>query len=328
MIYRRFTVVSIFFPFRRTQIIYRIIYSLTSETAKKQIKSLRLKTTEFEIWIQKFICIYLVIKDHYSETQYWYTFKSDIYRKERTNQEGYIEVMKSANFGPTMLLPQMPATIGVRELAGHFQDALHYPKVDDFKIECDEFDLKSICDDFEGMQIKRMKIEGRLDITYYQEFMKVFCQQVDELVLFGDPFTSSHYKIEDVLIQNSKITLQMTSFSKNFDTLLINNARRILVFAQTSLATIDIFLKHWVHGSNPRMEYFAIELMESDLNEEECYALILKGLACKYAPIDQIKQFDDTLEGGMNITGVNDTVALIHLDTLASKLVLQMFVLN
>ncbi|EFP06392.1 hypothetical protein CRE_07618 [Caenorhabditis remanei] len=135
--------------------------------------------------------------------------------------------------------------------------------------------------DCERHEIELLKeIIGNVNILYVastvtdalsREILKHF-NTPNRLYLGSNPFEDT-CQVQQIFIQNHNIIEFDGDYS--LDDMLLINSEKVRFIRFSTQKTINQFLKHWIRGSNPRMQRMDIPLNKDDFANGETY---LKGI--------------------------------------------------
>ncbi|EFP02222.1 hypothetical protein GCK72_004586 [Caenorhabditis remanei] len=154
------------------------------------------------------------------------------------------------------------------------------------------FDMKSIRDAVKGFNADGLAFTEECGIECAQLALKNMPES--KTVLFEGPSFGNPVEYQDMLIQNVKRLVigschNLHSFDLKIsldDILLINSEWIEIISRHITDKMINRFLKHWIKGSNPRMEHMRIEFEPNRTFDKD---VILKGLKYRRAqPIRNI----------------------------------------
>ncbi|CAL2038389.1 unnamed protein product [Caenorhabditis brenneri] len=169
--------------------------------------------------------------------------------------------------------------MSVKELFDHFQFIFHISIIDImyFGPDCERFSLESIHRNI--IDFKRICFPSE-NHEQHGRVLRFF--QPASLALLEDALVNGHVP-RDILAQNFDVIV-FESAQIALDDLLVNNARSIhLTCNGLTIKTLNRFLKLWIKGSNPRLEYLNLEFRSNDFQKEE----ILRRLKHQCAPLNR-----------------------------------------
>ncbi|KAF1760243.1 hypothetical protein GCK72_008489 [Caenorhabditis remanei] len=155
----------------------------------------------------------------------------------------------------------------MRQWVDHLFQVMHYSKLDEicFNVVEDHLELETIDAFVNGIDIKALNITRTFSPTYFLRILQKF-PSAKQLHVSQNPFKLCQSEQQKILIQNYDIlklqSRRVDQLWENFplDDLLIINSRRVLITTENfTNKNLNQFLKHWLKGSNPRLELLHIQ---------------------------------------------------------------------
>ncbi|EFO94585.1 hypothetical protein CRE_06108 [Caenorhabditis remanei] len=106
-----------------------------------------------------------------------------------------------------------------------------------------------------------------------KEILNTF-KDLNKLSLYGNPFEDT-CEVRKLFIQNFGMIRFSGIYSLN-DMLLVNS-ENVIFWSSTTQKLINQFLKHWIRGSNPRLQRMSLSIHEIDSVSRD---VLLKGIRC------------------------------------------------
>ncbi|KAF1760735.1 hypothetical protein GCK72_008984 [Caenorhabditis remanei] len=116
-----------------------------------------------------------------------------------------------------------------------------------------------------------------------REILKYF-KNPNELTLERNPYEEA-CEVQKFFIQNYNNLVFRDDVS--LDDILLVNSERVELSRPISQKQFNRFLKHWIHGSNPRLQYMNLFIDTTDLIRENVY---LKGIECLEISEESMKE--------------------------------------
>lgn len=166
----------------------------------------------------------------------------------------------------------------IKECVKQFSRILHHSKLDQVYLRMNDF--PSLSQKFFGMEI-RMLFASMLTKSSYQMTVKSSLKHSDNVIL-----ESTYYSVLDCqsvqrmfFLQNLNFLVTPSSYNLTLNDLLSVSCRTLQSNSCTSPSALNLFLKHWINGSNPRLEAFSTRIFNKPnyylKNFEE---IVLRGL--------------------------------------------------
>lgn len=131
----------------------------------------------------------------------------------------------------------------------HILEILHQTKIVCYVDYSANEDFKStICDEFDGLEIKTFSIEARssLKSLLSQNVLKSFSRNTEIIVLYKSPFPQEESKrLQVILSQNMSQIILKCSRKLELNDLLVTNTTALVAALQ--LTEINTFLKLWIY---------------------------------------------------------------------------------
>ncbi|KAF1760299.1 hypothetical protein GCK72_008546 [Caenorhabditis remanei] len=136
---------------------------------------------------------------------------------------------------------------------------------------CERFEVQSLKDAIGNVDV--LSVAGQVTDVYKKEVLKCF-NAPNELFLERNPFDEV-CEIQKLFIQNYKMIAFPGVYS--LDDMLLVNSEKVRFTKPISQKQFNQFLKHWIRGSNPRLQYMFLSIDNTDsVSSEEP----LKGIDC------------------------------------------------
>ncbi|EFO90297.1 hypothetical protein CRE_23083 [Caenorhabditis remanei] len=121
--------------------------------------------------------------------------------------------------------------------------------------------------------VKKLVLETSLTNDSSRKLLKHF-NSPSELFLERNPFEDA-CQTQQILIQNFEFIGFNDPFS--LDDMLLINSKMVESYHKISQTQFNRFVKHWIRGSNPRLQYMSLLIDMGDFVNGEVY---LKGIRC------------------------------------------------
>ncbi|CAL2038385.1 unnamed protein product [Caenorhabditis brenneri] len=296
-----------------------ICLSLVSKRCKQHVISLRMRTCSFAVTIQDGVNIYIEsIATDFSA--FYLEFPTD-----ETVMAGQKKKLKKPHFF-TVCRSRDDIELGrwkwthfeYQDWLGHLWAVFHRRSIAQLRFDEDAFlydldDIKKIFGKADELYVEHTRCYD-FNQFVFQKFLHI------EKIRFNiNIFPNSKFS-PIILIQNISqlyiLDFNDTLQTMELDDLLVMNSKSI-EFPHLKLSPKDInkFIKLWIKGSNPKLEYLRIAYSTAEtLNTNE----IMKGIKYNEVSKDQKRQFkccgqESTVYGGMDIQRRDGTRATIDI---------------
>ncbi|EFO91983.1 hypothetical protein CRE_14432 [Caenorhabditis remanei] len=293
-------------------------FSLASNKTKETVKALNLQITTLYLTTEE------IIKVHVEgpSRMFWNFYPGE----ENAGPEPipvYMPARVTAMPGNTReILEYLNPGYSIQKWIDTVQYIFSHPVIDFliFKRETCKFDMSSLMKTIGTATVKTFLFYDRCGVESAKMAVRQFPNTKIMLAVCRDLEEPSRYK--DILVQNwdglilghNDVIMHM-----EFDDLLLMNSKEISIRSRDIKdKMINQFLKHWIRGSNPRMEVIQLDILDGrflDINA------ILKGLNFHEIPLDQVRLFtkpatEETIEivGGYDIRRVNRSVGTFKIE--------------
>ncbi|CCD70140.2 F-box domain-containing protein [Caenorhabditis elegans] len=238
-----------------------------------------------------------------------------------------------------MSIPSM----GLRKYVDHLLDVLNRVKLDEFAINKDNYCTESICDEFRDFDIRCFMNPRKMsDSLFHQKIMRHIASKCDSLDLCTPVFEPKTHTTQEFLIQNFDALRAMYLYKYNLNDILSTNI--FLVFGQVAIDSnqLNLFVRHWIKGSNPRLEYFQIDVPKG-MSVEDDLSVILDKVDFQKQPDSFVRDFplsvqgydqfipsfkNRIIKGGVDIKRANGSIATLKYCITDSHLRIRMFIFN
>ncbi|KAF1760404.1 hypothetical protein GCK72_008653 [Caenorhabditis remanei] len=136
---------------------------------------------------------------------------------------------------------------------------------------CERFEVKYLNEAIGN--VNTLFLTGLVTANASRKILKHF-NSPRELVLFQNPF-GEVCQIQQIFIQNFDIIDFDAVYS--LDDMLLVNSEKIDFTRPTTQKQFNKFLKHWIRGSNPRLQFLSLIIDATETVDGEIY---LKGIKC------------------------------------------------
>ncbi|EFO94592.1 hypothetical protein CRE_06130 [Caenorhabditis remanei] len=175
---------------------------------------------------------------------------------------------------PYFNLPLLPFTLlEFKDWMNHIRTIFCYtspPNVRFFQ-GCERFNVQSLKDAIEN--VNNLLLSRELTNAFSRNVLKHF-NIPNNLCLRKNPFEEV-LEIQKIFLQNFESIAFHDFFS--LDDMLLVNSQKTIFTHPTTQKQFNQFIKHWTHGSNPRLQYLYLLINKTDVVSGEVY---LKGIRC------------------------------------------------
>ncbi|KAF1745936.1 hypothetical protein GCK72_022384 [Caenorhabditis remanei] len=293
-------------------------FSLASNKTKETVKSLNLQITTLFLTTEEIIKVHV----RGPSRMFWNFYPGE----ENAGNEPfpvYMPACVTARRGLTPeILKYLNPGYSIQKWIDTVQYIFSHPVIDYliFKREICKFDMSSLMETIGTAKVKAF---------FFYDQCRVECAKmaVSQFPGISRMYAKSQNMVEtsrytDVLMQNLDVLSlghDGVIMRMEFDNLLLINSKEITIRSRDIKdKMINQFLKHWIGGSNPRMEFTvllfpAVRIL--DINA------ILRGLNFHEAPLDQVRLFTKPatqerveIVGGYDIRRVNGSVGTLKIE--------------
>ncbi|CAL2038574.1 unnamed protein product [Caenorhabditis brenneri] len=300
----------------------QLAYSLCSKNTKKSIKSLNLTAEKIYFCVFDSLEFEFRFKDN---LVFWSSMNHDYFFP---NEEFIVPKGIKAHTGSTYERSEWELksqNIGVKEWLHHFCEVLHHPRIDDLYfngVEIEEDFIKPVQKVIEGLQLVYFGLGEDLTPEFTKKALESF-HNYEELHIDRISFNSHDvHEMDRFLVQNLSEVFSWGAERLQMSQLLISNCEKLRLMR--SLFTdkdLKVFLKLWIHGSNPRLKYFYTcrrslpEQPDRPFNEE----MFFKGINRTKIPMDSQEVYREKMDasyktklaGGSRIWRYDGTPAVV-----------------
>ncbi|EFP02200.1 hypothetical protein GCK72_004588 [Caenorhabditis remanei] len=312
-----------------------VAFSLTSNKTKEVVKSLKLEINNISLTLDYIIRIQIddfrnstspMIWNFYPEKDYNSIEPIPIY------MSAHVEGVRDVNPRQTLAKYRNPG-LSIREWLAHFQYIFSFPGRSPllFGSETCKFELSSLKETI-----------GKSDVTtlvFYNSCSLECAQMVLRQFPFIKRFFACSQSFEDpsmyrnILIQNFDTLVlghRTTSVKIELDELLLINSKEIHIRSTTITDNvINRFLKHWIEGSNPRMDVVSFDFRDGRFLDKNA---ILKGTNYREVLLNEVrhsKRFAHGIievKGGYDIRRKDGNVGTVSILQQGQKRMVQFFI--
>ncbi|KAF1746382.1 hypothetical protein GCK72_022836 [Caenorhabditis remanei] len=303
--------------------------SFLSKRAKKSIELMNLKCDELSIYIGDFVHMNMSIGTKRMEWKFYYFLKKNIDEDvEEVQDEEEVDEVEADVFalpdnvellifdGVSSKAEWYMERLTVKNWIQHFMTIFHFSEIPhlDFSRSSSIFSIEEIKDSMISINKLSVSSDTGFDIDY------LLSNFHSKYLHLGLGVFETLKKPENIMIRNYdmlRIYLNRDHPSTIIlDDLLLFNSKTIKVCeANWTAKSVNRFIKHWIKGSNPRMELLKLlDFSDRAFIDTD----ILKDVHFTEVPADQIRWFknqDEKLipfEGGKDFYRQDGTKATIY----------------
>ncbi|CAR31490.2 F-box associated domain-containing protein [Caenorhabditis elegans] len=133
---------------------------------------------------------------------------------------------------------------------------------------------------------------------------KVECMNLKDAMLTHTVLFNRRFQ-RGLLVQNFQRLLLPVSFRLNLDDLLLINVKRVGLTAEVGSRDINLFLKHWIAGSNDELDHLSFTLSSEEGD-------VLQGI--KFQISNELKP-KRTSRSGIDVRRNDGTIAIISINS-------------
>ncbi|KAF1760302.1 hypothetical protein GCK72_008549 [Caenorhabditis remanei] len=245
--------------------------SLLSTNVKNHVTSLGLRVDCVNIFISRMIRLVVFIGRTY--------FHFIIYNDSNDQNAGALPADITLPVAPGYLRNQDPIIqlttplFNFSKWLNHIRTVFCYNKPPNliFDQGCERFELRSLKASIRNVDLLVVFIQSP-DIQY-KNILKFF-NAPNKMYLQTNPFEDT-CQIQQIFIQNFQSLAFHDVYS--LDDMLLINSEKVEFSRPISQKQFNQFLKHWIRGSNPRLQRISLKINLTDFARGEVY---LKGIKC------------------------------------------------
>ncbi|KAF1760290.1 hypothetical protein GCK72_008537 [Caenorhabditis remanei] len=173
--------------------------------------------------------------------------------------------------GPTI---QSSTLFNISDWMNHIRTVFCYtkPLKVNFFEGCERFEVQSLKNTIGNVDF--LSVAREVTDVCTKEVLKHF-NAPNEVSLDRNPFDEA-CEIQKFFIQNYKVFTFYDIYS--LDDMLLANSEKVYFYHPTTQNQINQFLKHWIHGSNPRMQQIFLSI--DNTNNSVRREVLLRGIHC------------------------------------------------
>ncbi|EFO94607.1 hypothetical protein CRE_06119 [Caenorhabditis remanei] len=143
---------------------------------------------------------------------------------------------------------------------------------------CERFEVQSLKDAIGN--VNYLSVSSKATDVYNKEVLKRF-NAPNELSLERNPFDEA-CEIQKLFIQSFEFIGIDNVHS--LDDMLLVNSEKVNFYRPTTQKQFNRFVKHWIRGSNPRLQHMSLSIDITDSVDRE---VLLKGIECVGVPEEE-----------------------------------------
>ncbi|EFO94578.1 hypothetical protein CRE_06116 [Caenorhabditis remanei] len=226
--------------------------SLASSKSKNLVTSLGLRARNVEISIFGRISVFL-FTTNFNLTLNFYNDSID--QNELSPVDITLPVAASFENQGTRIQPSIPL-LSFSNWLNHVRTVFCYTKPPNvlFYHDCERFEVQSLKNAIGNVDVLYVDIE--VTNVYSKEVLKHF-NASNELLLERNPFEEA-CEFQQFFIQNYKTFTFYDVYS--LDDMLLINSEKVNLYRPTTQKQFNQFVKHWIRGSNRRLQYMYLSI--------------------------------------------------------------------
>ncbi|EFO90260.1 hypothetical protein CRE_23075 [Caenorhabditis remanei] len=244
-----------------------LIYSLVSSKTKRLVTSLAIEARDFEVRISDFLRISVLV--HTTKCQLSLNFYND---SNDLPVDITLPVAASFEYRGTRIQSSTPL-LSFSNWLNHIRTVFCCTRPPNIRFYrgCEKNEIGLLKETIGTVNV--LFVCSLLTDVMSREVLKQF-NTPNELFLERNPFEEA-CQTQQILIQNFEFIEFNDPFS--LDDMLLINSERAESYHQISQTQFNRFVKHWIRGSNPRLQYMSLLIDMADFVNGEVY---LKGIRC------------------------------------------------
>ncbi|CAB04475.2 F-box domain-containing protein [Caenorhabditis elegans] len=247
-----------------------INFSLISKSTLQCAKSLNLKASNIQIEVNKDIRVALEVNDEETPFNRW---------KE-------------------MCVKWESSRVGLQELVEHVLEVFHSKKLDHLIIRQDSQDWELFSEALDGLDITSISLSTTSDSPHFTRLVNKFSTDLFYPRTISD--RSQHTTWLQKILCSNRIEVSMYT-NCSLPNILSSNCEIISFRAESTPSNLNLFLKHWINGSNEMLRKL---IAKSNRRINENYVLgMLKGVEYMDTPVEDVLNPPRwwKLEGGKDV---------------------------
>ncbi|KAF1760304.1 hypothetical protein GCK72_008551 [Caenorhabditis remanei] len=264
-------------------------FSLVSSETKNLVTSLGLKASDVDIIISRSIRVAVYVGENLKNH-----LTLDFY-KDSNDQNAVADISLSvdAPFDYEGTRIQTSILFNFSNWLKHIQSlfCLNQPRNVFFYQGCERFQLQSLKDAIGNVNF--LSLFNQINVLS-REVLKHF-NTPSRLFLWMNPFEEA-CQIQQVFLQNFETIAFRNFFS--LDDMLLANSVRVDLCHPISQKQFNQFVKHWIRGSNPRLQCMSLSIDKTDFASGVVY---LKGIRCMEMSEDAKKEIREKHKLPVNV---------------------------
>ncbi|KAF1760292.1 hypothetical protein GCK72_008539 [Caenorhabditis remanei] len=284
------------------------VFSLVSTKSKNLVISLRLKASDVNMFISHEICVEVEMGEN-EEPIFVLKFYSD--RNARNELQSIDKTLPVDAFLPAENeTVQLSTPYNIIDWVNHIIESLESPSKKriqsttpfnfsnwlnhirtvfcytkplnvHFFEECERFEVKSLKNTIGN--VNYLSVSSEATDVYNKKVLKHF-NTPNELSLDRNPFDEA-CDVQKFFIQNFELFDFEDVYS--LDDILLINSEQVDLWHPISQKQFNQFIKHWIRGSNPRLQNMSVSI---DITDSLSREMLLKGI--KYVDVPEEDQLE------------------------------------
>ncbi|CCD66077.1 F-box domain-containing protein [Caenorhabditis elegans] len=303
--------------------------SFTSKVAKRHVKALNMKVSYINMFLSR-LTIRLVVNFNGTLPLNFRIPDRNVSEPRKLNKKlNYMKVKEGPIFEETEVFEWKPSGIRFKEIANHVLEIFHKSEFSTLMISHD-YDYKTMLQELKDFKIRKLCISSdRIQNSELRRnLLEKYSRQFRELALDYHSLKPQEFHL---IVSISYNNCYLYKVPMKLEDLLVSNIFLMCIDKPCPLKQLCLFLKHWINGSNDRLEYLEMNL-PANSTKTQFISIALNGIDYQLASTD--KEWESANNGlikttvvktgGFDIRQNDGTIATVTVDETFQKL--RMFV--
>ncbi|CCD66076.2 F-box associated domain-containing protein [Caenorhabditis elegans] len=299
--------------------------SFSSKTAKRRVEELNMNVSCIDMYLST-STIRLVVE---FDGTFPLTFQipDEMIESEprKLNKKlNYMKVKKGPIPEETEIFHWKPSGIRFKEIANHVLEIFHKSEFYMLMITYD-YDYETLLQELKDFKICKLFISSNFmqNSKLHRSLLVNYSRQFDKLAL---DYHSLKPKVFHSIVSLNYNSFCLERVALKLEDLLVSNISEMRIDimrigTRCPSKQLCLFLKHWINGSNNRLEYLVMNL-PANSTENQFLLIALNGIEYQLAPTDKEWVFSDNRPiktivveaGGFDIRRNDGTIATVTVD--------------
>ncbi|EFO90298.1 hypothetical protein CRE_23099 [Caenorhabditis remanei] len=247
---------------------FRFAFSLVSTKTKDLVTSLGIKTSNIDIRVSGLLCVSVISGENYLYLTFYDESK---YVNELSPVDITLPVTPSFEYQGRIM--QALTSFNFSDWMNYIRTIFCFTKPLNIRFYrgCEKYEIELLKDTIGN--VNDLFVSRQLTDIVSRRLLKQF-NTPKTLILCKNPFEEA-CQTQQIFIQNCEVLEFGDVYT--LDDMLLVNGEKVYFYHPTTHKQFNQFVKHWIRGSNPRLQHMSLSIDKTDVVSGAMY---LNGIRC------------------------------------------------